>query len=182
LLISSPDAISLVTKSVRRFSPPTAGIAPTGADMKLTAILVGLSSVAALRISPAATSRRAVLGGLAAAMAPLAAFAADSDVLERARSDSLTYERAIERAKAGELVKPATLKKATCYDISKLIMIDEQAIIFEKGKLAGLGNAPGSEKDEILKTVEKTEKKISEQLKMLKAMKDERKAQGLPCI
>jgi hypothetical protein len=136
------------------------------------------SSVAAMRIGPAAATRRAFLGGIsAAALAPSTASAQtepEDIILQRALNNELGFERVIQRAKGDALISG---DKATCDELERIIYVDQEAIAFEKGKLEGLGvlqtneigdGATASAVESIIERVEATKEKIEKQVVKLK--------------
>jgi len=138
------------------------------------------SSVTTLRIGPAATTRRALLGGIsAAALAPLIASAdiePEDVILQRALKGEIDFERVIQRAKADALISG---DKATCDELERIIYVDQEAVAFEKGKLEGLRvlqvneidsitDSGASAVESIIKRVEITKKKIEKQIVRLR--------------
>ena len=137
------------------------------------------SSVAAMRIGPAAPTRRAFLGGIsAAALAPSTASAQTTEpediILRRALNNELGFERVIQRAKGDALISG---DKATCDELERIIYVDQEAVAFEKGKLEGLNvlqtneigdGATASAVESIIERVEATKKKIEKQVVKLK--------------
>jgi len=146
--------------------------------MQFYSMLFLVSSVAALRVNPSATTRRAAVGAAASVMplVPLAAFAelkqaSDADVYARADSGKLNSARVIERAKAGTLVDGSS---ATCEELDKLISIDKEAIAFEKDKLEAIGGGNPAQK----KTVADAEAAIEAQVKKLEGLKKSKSCAG----
>merc|ERR1719198_1066302 len=112
----------------------------------------------ALKI-PGAMSRRSVFAKLKQA--------SDADVYARADEGKLNSARVIQRAKEGKLVDGSS---ATCEELDKLIVVDKQALQFEKDKLEALG---GKDKEQA-KIVADVEAKIEAQVKKLEAKKGEK--------
>ena len=139
------------------------------------------SSVAAIRVGPAAATRRAFLGGIsAAALAPRTASAerpaieSEEAILQRAYKNELDFEAVIQRAKLNALI---TGERASCDELERIIYVDQEAVAFEKGKLEGLRVLQVNEIDDssaadaveaIIKRVEITKKKIEKQVVKLK--------------
>merc|ERR1719217_1374732 len=116
-------------------------------------------------------SRRTVFAKASLApLVPLAAFAelkqaSDAEVYARADAGSLNSARVIQRAKEGKLVDGSS---ATCEELDKLIVVDKQALQFEKDKPEALG---GKDKEQA-KIVADVEAKIEAQVKKLQFEKD----------
>jgi hypothetical protein len=119
-------------------------------------------------------SRRAAFAKATALipLVPLAAFAeykqaSDAEVYGRADAGKLDAARVIERAKAGKLVDGSS---ATCSELEKIISIDQQAVQFEKDKLASMPNDPAQKK-----VVADAEKAIEAQIVKLNNKRKEKK-------
>ena len=92
----------------------------------------------AMRIGPAAATRRAFLGISAAALAPGSAGAEtepEDVILRRALDNNLSVQRVIQRAKEDALISG---DKASCEELERIIEVDQEAVAFEMGKLEGL--------------------------------------------
>lgn len=138
---------------------------------KILAAAFLVANADALKINAAGMTRRAAVGAAAAVLplAPLAAFAElkraeDAEIYARADKGKLNAARAIERAKAGDLVDGSS---ATCAELDALISVDREAVEFEKDKVdARFGDDKAK--------VQATEDKLQAQIDKLKKIRKEK--------
>jgi len=138
---------------------------------KIIAAALLVASGEGLKIEAGMTRRTAVAKAASALpfLAAMPAFAElkraeDAEIYARADAGKLNAARAIERAKAGDLVDGSS---ATCAELDALIGVDREAIEFEKDKVeARFGDDKAN--------VQKTEDKLQAQVDKLKKIRKEK--------